>query len=116
MGISDEFQPAIVDSIPRIVALLTDNDSNVRRVGADTLAKLLEKDEFRPAIVVSTPKIVVLLTDNRSDVRSAGADALAKLSEKADLFNPLALSRIQHLLPILLLPSSYAASWIYFTP
>ncbi|KAJ7835717.1 hypothetical protein B0H14DRAFT_3870982 [Mycena olivaceomarginata] len=77
-----EFRPAIVDSLPKIVALLTDNDSDIRRTGADALAKLSEKDEFRPAIVDSLPKIVALLTDNDSFVRWAGADALAKLSEK----------------------------------
>jgi hypothetical protein len=43
MGIPDEFGPAIVNSIPRLVTLLTDNDRDVRSAGADTLAKLSGK-------------------------------------------------------------------------
>jgi HEAT repeat protein len=43
MGIPDEFRPAIVDSIPRLVTFLMDSDSYVRGAGANALAKLSEK-------------------------------------------------------------------------
>jgi hypothetical protein len=43
MGMSDEFWPAIVDSIPNVVALLMHSDSNVRAAGADTLIRLSGK-------------------------------------------------------------------------
>jgi UDP-N-acetylglucosamine:LPS N-acetylglucosamine transferase len=42
MSMSDVFQPAIRDSIPKIVALLMHNDIYVCRAGANTLAKLSE--------------------------------------------------------------------------
>jgi hypothetical protein len=45
MGIPDEFGPAIVNSIPILVNLLTDHDRDVRSAGADTLAKLSVKGE-----------------------------------------------------------------------
>jgi HEAT repeat protein len=43
MHVSDEFRRAIVNSVPKIVALLTDNDSGVRSAAADALATLSEK-------------------------------------------------------------------------
>jgi hypothetical protein len=98
MGISDEFWPAIVDSIPNLVALLMHSDSDVCSAGADTLVRLSEKgkqksrlfdcitpligiaDVFRPAIVDCFPKLVALLTVSDKRVRLTGANALAKLS------------------------------------
>jgi hypothetical protein len=43
MGISDEFWPAIIDSIPNLVALLIHSDSDVRSASADTLVRLSGK-------------------------------------------------------------------------
>jgi HEAT repeat protein len=43
IDIPDEFQPVILDSIPKLVALLTDSDTWVRKAGAGALAKLSEK-------------------------------------------------------------------------
>jgi HEAT repeat protein len=43
IGIPDEFQPAIIDSIPTLVAFLMDSNSDIRSAGADALAKLSEK-------------------------------------------------------------------------
>jgi hypothetical protein len=44
-GIPDEFRPAIVDCLPKLVALLTDSDRNARAAGADTLVKLSKTGE-----------------------------------------------------------------------
>jgi hypothetical protein len=40
MGIPDNCRPALVNSFPKLVALLTDSNSNARVAGAGTLAKL----------------------------------------------------------------------------
>jgi hypothetical protein len=40
MGISDDCQPALVNSFPKLVALLTDSNTNARVACAGTLAKL----------------------------------------------------------------------------
>jgi hypothetical protein len=42
-SIAAEFRESIKTSISQIVKLLKDSDSNVRRVGAETLSKLSEK-------------------------------------------------------------------------
>jgi hypothetical protein len=43
IDIPDEFQPVILDSIPKLVALLTDSNEWVRKASADALAKVSEK-------------------------------------------------------------------------
>jgi hypothetical protein len=53
MGIPDEFRPAIVDCFPKLVALLTDNGSDVRSAGADTLAKLSETGKQKSRLASS---------------------------------------------------------------
>jgi hypothetical protein len=43
MDIPDKFRPAIIDSIPKLVTLLTDRYGSVREAGATALTQLSEK-------------------------------------------------------------------------
>jgi UDP-N-acetylglucosamine:LPS N-acetylglucosamine transferase len=43
MSISDEFRAVIIDSIPKLLPLLTDSDEWACRAGANTLANLSEQ-------------------------------------------------------------------------
>jgi hypothetical protein len=47
MGIPDEFRPAIVDSISKLVTLLSNSNVNVRLAAVDVLAKLSEKGKTK---------------------------------------------------------------------
>ncbi|KAJ7455977.1 hypothetical protein B0H11DRAFT_2322162 [Mycena galericulata] len=68
-SIAAEFLGSIRTSIPHIVDLLKDNDSDVREAGAAALLKLSEQAEFRGSIGIFIPQIVNLLKDCHSDTK-----------------------------------------------
>ena len=93
-----EFRELIQPSIPQIVTLLSDNESDVRTAGANALSYLAGQGrisiflvrmplmsivaEFRESIGLAIPQIIALLEHNDSYVRTASANALSKLSEQ----------------------------------
>jgi HEAT repeat protein len=93
-----EFQEFIRPAIPQIIALLSDSNSYVSSVGANTLLKLSEQGknikysslallmstvaEFQESIGSAIPQIITFLSDSNSHICSAGAVALSKLSEQ----------------------------------
>jgi hypothetical protein len=101
-----EFRVSIVSAIPRIIALLSDNDWNVCLVGAKALLKLSEQGknnkysglallmstiaEFQESIGSAIPQIIALLSGSNGYVHSAGANTLLKLSEQGKTSNILA--------------------------
>jgi HEAT repeat protein len=93
-----EFRESIRPAIPEIFSFLGDSELNVRKAGADALAKFSEQGkvsiisdlnvtdvplaEFLESIRPTIPEIISLLRDSELAVRKAGAGALAKLSEQ----------------------------------
>ncbi|KAJ7877058.1 hypothetical protein B0H14DRAFT_3427125 [Mycena olivaceomarginata] len=72
MRIAAEFRESIRAIIPQIVALLKDNDWNVRWASKNALSKFTEQAEFRESIGAVIPQIIALLNDNDKVVREAG--------------------------------------------
>ncbi|KAJ7498299.1 armadillo-type protein [Mycena galericulata] len=71
-------------SIPLIIDLLKNEDSQVRCVSVDVLSKLSDQADLRRFIGTSIPQIIDLLKDNDTQVRCLSVNVLSRLSDEAD--------------------------------
>ncbi|CAG8622400.1 17003_t:CDS:10, partial [Acaulospora colombiana] len=87
----------LIQHIPKVVACLTDQDSDVRSAALKAFAALSQHSETRPELIQHVSKVVACLTDQDHWVQSTALNGFAALSQHCDPLAEIRSELIQHI-------------------